>query len=149
MRQVKWVALLAVLSFVPQPAQAQRGEREERDVRRLMDRLRDELWDYRRELNFFRRAPEYNELVDIRYRLRNQAMRVADLDRGGPRSRLAQREVARRMQDSARQLERLTRQLGRRTDLGAAGEVRRRADRLRDRAGRIRRMVGRLEDLVR
>src|SRR3954447_8582157 len=106
MRQVKWVALLTVLSLVPQPAQAQRGPREERSITRLMDRLRDEMWDYRRELNFFRRAPEYDQLGDIRYHLRSQAMRVADLDRGGPRDHLAQREVARRMEESARQMER-------------------------------------------
>jgi hypothetical protein len=156
MRQVKWVALVAVLALVPQLARAQprdreeRRERDERGVARLMDRLRDEMWDHRRELNFFQRAPEYRELVDLRYHLRSEAMRVADLDRGAPRARLAQREVARHMEESARRLERLTRQLERHTDIGGApADVRRHADHLKEQAERIRHLVGRLEDLVR
>jgi len=156
MRQAKWV-LLAVVALVPQ-AQAQRTERDrpgrvdrgERRVDRLMDQLREEMWDYRRELNFFQRAPEYNRLVDLRYEVRGLAMRVAELERaGGPRARAQQRELARRMEERARDLKRLTGQLERRTDLGAPVEVRRHADRLKGRADRIRDIIGRLRDVVR
>src|SRR5215211_125372 len=77
MRHAKWVALLAVLSIVPQvQAQAfKKAERTERRIARLMDQLRDEMWAYRQELDFFRRAPEYPELVELRYRLRGQSIR--------------------------------------------------------------------------
>jgi len=154
MRQMKWAALLAAVVLVPRPAHAQRldrpervdrGERGERSVHRLMDRLRDEMWDYRRELNFFRRAQEYDRLVDLRYEIRGMAMRVAGLE-GRPRE---QRELARRMGERARDLKRLTRQLERRTDLGAPAEVRRHADRLKDRANRIDEIIDRLYDAVR
>jgi hypothetical protein len=147
MRQVQWVALLAVLTLVPQPAQAQRG-RTERRIARLMDDLREEMWAYRRELNFFRRAPEYRELVELRWRLRNQAMRVAELE-GRPRAERTQRELAREMERTARELKRLTGRLESRTDLGAPREVRRHADRLKEHADRIRDLIGRLHDAVR
>src|SRR4051812_2125724 len=151
MRQLKWAVLLAVLCLAPQPAHAQPRERErtERRVARLMDRLREEMWSYRQELDFFRRAPEYNRLVDLRYRLRGQAIRVAQLEEGGPRSQRAQRELAREMEETARDLKRLTGQLEARTDVGAPGEVRRRADRLKERADEIRNLIGRLRDAVR
>src|SRR5947209_17589235 len=107
MRQVKWAALLVLVGLAPLPAQAQRVERAERRVDRLMDRLREEMWSYRRELDFFRRAPEYPRLVDLRYQIREQAIRVADLERrGSPRARFAQREAARPMDDAARELRR-------------------------------------------
>ncbi len=102
MRRVKWAVLVAVLGLVPQPAQAQR-ERERR-VDRLMDRLREELWSYRQEVDFFRRAPEYARLVDLRYRLRGLAIRVAQLEERGPRGRQMQRELAREMDEVARNL---------------------------------------------
>jgi len=150
MGQVKWAALLAVLSFVPQPAQAQRvGDRTERRVARLMDGLRDEMWAYRQELDFFRRAPEYNRLVDLRYRLRGQAIRVAELERRGPRAQREQLFLAREMEQTARELKGLTDRLETRTDIGAGPERRRHADRLKAHADRIRELIGRLHDVVR
>src|SRR5262245_11452395 len=148
MRQVKWVALLALLCLVPQPAEAQRGIKERR-IARLMDQLRDELWSYRRELNFFRRAREYNRLVDLRYQLRGLAIRVAELEGRGPRAQRTQRDLARRMETRARALKRLTGRLERRTDLGAPREVRRRADSLKRRADRIQEVIRRLHTLIR
>jgi hypothetical protein len=43
-----------------------------------MDRLRDEMWAFRQELDFFRRAPEFNQLVELRYQLRNFAIEMAE-----------------------------------------------------------------------
>jgi len=150
MRRILGAALPAVLLFLPQPAPAQRPTPvEERRISRLMDKLRDEMWDYRRDLDFFRRTPEYTQLVDLRFRLRGQAMRVAELERGGPRAQREQRELAREMRQTAEQLTRLTGRLEERTDLGAREDVRRRADRLKSRAEDIRRLIGRLDDLVR
>ena len=56
-----------------------------------MDRLRDEMWAYRQELDFFQRAPEYNQLIELRYRLRGLAIRVAEAGEAtrGPSERLA------------------------------------------------------------
>ena len=92
MRKMKWAALLAVVTIIPTPAQAQKTDRQEKRISRLMDQLREEMWGYRQELDFFRRAPEYSQLVNLRYRLRGQAIRVAELEASGPRGQRAQRE---------------------------------------------------------
>jgi len=149
MRKVKWTALLAVLTLVPPLVQAQKTDREERRIARLMDQLREEMWSYRQQLDFFRRAPEYQQLVDLRYRLRGLAIRVAQLEESGPRGHRAQRELAREMEEAARNLKRTTDRLENRTDLGAPREVRRHADRLKEHADRIRSLIGRLHDQVR
>lgn len=147
MRPLKWLVLVTVLGLVGQPAAGQRGERR---IGPLMDRLREELWAYRQELDFFRRAPEYRQLVDLRYDIREMARRMVELEDRGPQGRRMQRELARRMEDSARQLRRLTDRLEQRTDVvPAPREVRRRADRLKQRADRIREQIGRLRELVR
>ena len=148
MRKMKWAALLAVLTLVPL-AQAQKTDREERRIARLMDQLREEMWSYRQQLDFFRRAPEYEQLVDLRYRLRGLAMRVAKLEESGAGGRRAQRELAREMAEAARNLKRATDRLESRTDLGAPREVRRHADRLKEHADRIRSLIGRLHDQIR
>jgi hypothetical protein len=114
MRHARWAALLTVLSFVPQ-AQVQRGDdQQDRRIARLMDRLRDEIYAYRQELNFFQRAPEYNELVELRYRLRNLAINVADARESDPQAQRAAWE----MQQVARDLYRQTGELEERTDSG-------------------------------
>jgi hypothetical protein len=151
MRHAKWVALLAVLSLVP-GAQAQalkKAERTERRIARLMDRLRDQMWAYRQELDFFQRAPEYAELVELRYQLRGQAIHVAELEEGGPRAQIAQRELAREMEQTARELARLTSRMENRTDIAAREVVRDRADRLKHHADEIRNLIARLHDVVR
>ena len=69
--------LLVVLAFAPQttdarpqvPAQPsvppQRpDDRADRRIARLMDRLREEMWNYRQELEFFRNAPAYEQLAN-------------------------------------------------------------------------------------
>ena len=165
MRQAKWAALLAVVCLVPLSAWAQRpiqppprpiqppgfgppprgGDREGRRLARLMDRLRDEMWDYRQELNFFQRAPEYNQLVELRYQLRGLAMRVAEAEENDPQAQRAARE----MDQAARELYRLTNRLEQRADLGPREEVRRRADALEERAVEIRVLIGRLHEMVR
>jgi hypothetical protein len=114
-----------------------------------MDQLREEMWAYRQELDFFRRAPEYSELVELRYRLRGQAIRVAELEEGGPRAQVAQRELAREMEQTARDLTRLTGRLENRTDIAAARVIRDRADRLKRHADEIRDSIARLRDLIR
>jgi hypothetical protein len=149
MRQVKWVTLVVVLITVPQPAPAQKPGRTERRIGRLMGELRDEMWAYRRELEFFRRAPEYGQLVELRYRLRAQAIRVAELEAGGRRTQREQLALARQMEATASNLKRLTGRLENRTDVAAPAEARRRADRLKARADRIRNQIDRLHELVR
>lgn len=151
MRAMKWTVLLASVVLVGSPAaaEAQGDRREERRIARLMDRLREEMWSYRQELDFFRRAPEYPQLVDLRHRLRGQAVRVAELEDTGPRGQRAQRELAREMEATARDLKRLTGKLENRTDVGRGPEVRRRADKLKARADEIRDMIAKLHDLVR
>jgi len=110
-----------------------------------MDRLRDEMWAYRQELAFFQRAPEYNNLIELRYQLRELAMRVAEAGENDPQAQRAARE----MDQSARELYRLTNRLEQRTDLGSRDEVRRRADALEERAVEIRVLIGRLHEMVR
>jgi hypothetical protein len=150
MRQLKWVILLAVITLLPRAAQAQRtDDRTERRVGRLMDRLREEMWSYRQELDFFRRAPEHPKLVELRWRLRVLAVRVADLEDNGPRARRMQRDLAREMEEVADDLTKLTGKLEDRTDVAGAAEVRRRADRLKTRADKIREMIDDLSDVVR
>jgi hypothetical protein len=148
MRKANWVALLVVLILVP-ASPAQRPARTERQIARLMDRLRDEMWAYRQELDFFRRAPEYRQLVELRYRIRGLAIQVAELETRGPGARRTQRELSRQMEQNARELKRLTGRLEERTDVGAPREVRRRADRLKEHADEIRKLIGRLDDMVR
>jgi hypothetical protein len=148
MRQLKWAVLVVLLGLVPQLAQAQRDGRTERRIARLMDDLRSDMWSYRQELDFFRRAPEYEQLVDLRYRIRGLAIRVAELE-GRPGASRSQREMAREMEEAARDLQRLTARLEQRTDIAAPREVRRRADMLKVQADRIRETIDRLSDLVR
>jgi hypothetical protein len=147
MRHARWAALLTVLSFGPQAqAQVQRGDdQQDRRIARLMDRLRDEMYAYRQELNFFQRAPEYNELVELRYRLRNLAINVADAREGDPQAQRAAWE----MQQVARDLYRQTGELEERTDVGAREEVQRRANQLQEHAVEIRVLIGRLHEVVR
>src|SRR3954452_19295477 len=106
MRTVKWAVVLAVFALGAPAAQSQKADREERKIARLMDQLREEMWSYRQELDFFRRAPEYSQLVDLRYRLRGLAIRVAQLEESGPRGRRGQREAAGEMEEAARNLKR-------------------------------------------
>jgi len=110
-----------------------------------MDRLREEMWSYRQELDFFQRAPEYRQLVDLRYQLRNSAIDLAEAregDRELPRQ-------AREMAGLSRDLYRLTNQLEGRTNLGNPAEVRQRADLLEEHAVEIRVLVGRLHEVLR
>jgi len=146
MRRAKWTALMGVICLVPVTARAQppaQQQRVERRIAVLMEELRTEMWAYRR-------TPEYPTLVDLRFKLRDQAIRVADLERArGPEARVAQRELAREMEQSARELKRLTGRLENRADLGAPREVRRLADRLKDHADAIQGTIRRLDNQVR
>ncbi len=164
MRHAKWAALLAVVSLYPHSASAQRpfqppprpiqppgfapprgDDQGSRRLARLMDRLRDEMWAFRQDLSFFQRAPEYNQLIELRYQLRGLAIRVAEAGENDPQAQRAARD----MQQAARELYRLTNNLELRTALGARDEVRRRADALEERAVEIRVLIGRLHEIVR
>jgi hypothetical protein len=89
MRHAQWMVLLALLSIAPQvQAQAfKKAERTERRIAQLMDRLREEMWAYRQELDFFRRAPEYAELVELRYRSAARPSAWPSWRRGAPAPR--------------------------------------------------------------
>jgi hypothetical protein len=149
MRQARWIALLvpALAGLIPQTAGAQVFAPQRR-IAALMDQLREQMWVYRQELNFFQRAPEYEQLLELRYHLRNKAVRVAELGQAGPGTFPEQRELARGMEQTAREMFRLTRQLENRTDLGAREEVRRRADMLTDQVVEIRVLIGRWQEAV-
>ncbi len=110
-----------------------------------MDRLRDEMYAYRQDLGFFQRAPEYDQLLELRYQLRGLAIRVAEAGENDPQAQRAARE----MQQAARELYRLTNNLEQRTALGARDEVRRRANGLEERAVEIRVLIGRLHEIIR
>jgi hypothetical protein len=150
MRRDRWLILLmgVVLFGVAGPA-ARAQDRKERRIARLMDELREEMWEFRRGLNYFSRAPEYNRLVDLRWDLRNSATRVAELEGKGPRAEREQREKAVLMDRQANELKRLTTRLENRTDVGAAREVKRRADQLKAHADRIELLIDRLKQAVR
>jgi hypothetical protein len=153
-RRLAITALMATAFLAPRPAQAQRGfdrggPGDERNIARLMDRLRDEMWAYRQELDVFRNTPVFVRLVDLRYALREQAIRVVELEDRGPRARRAQYEASQRMKKTADELKRLTGRLEERTDDGAPREVRRRADRMKEHADRIEDMIDRLARLTR
>src|SRR4051794_37209032 len=133
MRQARWIALLAVAGLAPQTADAQVFQPQRR-IAALMDQLREQMWVYRQELNFFQRAPEYERWRELRYPPRNKPVRAAELGQAGPSTFPEQHELARGMEQTAREMFRLTRQLEYRTDLGARDEVRRRADMLTNQA---------------
>lgn len=152
-RQAFWAIITAALALASSPASAQPSgpgqrpdDRQDRRIARLMDELREEMWSYRQELDFFRRAPEYQQLIELRYQLRNLAIEVAESQGGGFRPPYRQ---ARAMDQAARQLYQLTGQLEERTDAGAPQEVKRRADALRERAVEIRVLIGRLHEVAR
>lgn len=143
MRRCSFLVLLAITALAPRVADAQQPG--DRRVARLMDRLRDEMWTYRQELNYFQRAPEYRQLVELRYQLRTAAMELAESRDGDP-------EVgrkARAMAITARELYRLTSHLEDRADATTHDEARRRADSLADHAVEIRVLVGRLHESLR
>jgi hypothetical protein len=121
---------------------------QERRIHRLMEELREEMWQYRQGLDFFARAPEYNTLVELRWRLRNSARQMSELE-SRPRAERERRETARQMDQLSNELKRVTGRLENRTDFGAPAEVRRRADRLKAHADRIAATIDRLRALVR
>ena len=121
---------------------------QERRIHRLMEELREEMWQYRQGLDFFSRAPEYNTLVDLRWRLRNSARQMSELE-SRPRAERERREVARQMDQLSNELKRVTGRLENRTDLGAPREVRQKADRLKAHADRIEANINRLRAMVR
>lgn len=127
----------------------QKKFRTERKIDRLMDSLREEMWAYRQELEPFRATPDYPELIESRYRLRNLAIRVAELERGGGRAQRAQQELAVQMRKEARELKRRTGRLEDKTDRGAGRNARRLADRLKERADDIEGHIQRLDELTR
>ncbi len=158
MRIVQWPVVLLILAASPVPGRAQPqvpsqrpappnrpDDRSDRRVARLMDRLREEMWSYRQELEFFRQAPEYQQLVDLRYQLRNEAVDLAEAREIDPQ---VQKRV-RAMVETARNLYVLTGHLEDRTDLGQKEEVRRLADKLRERTVEIRILIGRLQEIQR
>ena len=145
MRRIALIAALATIGFAPRPAQAQRPQFDggERRAARLMDRLRDEMWAFRQELDYFRRAPEYQQLIDLRYRIRNFAIEMAE-------AREYNEDVrghARQMAQAARDLYHLAEHLEDRLD-ARNPEVRRRADALHEHAVEIRVLIGRLHELM-
>lgn len=145
MRRIALIAALATIGFAPRPAQAQGPQTDAGDRRaaRLMDLLRDELWAFRQELEFFRRAPEYQQLVDLRYQIRNFAIEMAE-------ARQYNEDVrghARQMAQAARELYHLAEHLEDRLD-ARNPEVRRRADALHEHAVEIRVLIGRLHELM-
>ena len=145
MRRIALMAALATIGFAPQPAQAQglQNDAGDRRAARLMDLLRDELWAFRQELEFFRRAPEYPQLVDLRYQIRNFAIEMAD-------ARQYNEDVrghARQMERAARDLYHLAEHLEDRLD-ARNPEVRRRADALHEHAVEVRVLIGRLHELM-
>jgi len=156
MRNAICAAALGVLTLLPNPAHAQnRGDRpgkafrNEMKIDRLMDGLREEMWAYRQELEPFRQSADYPELIETRYRLRNLAIRVAELEKGGGRAQQAQAVLAREMQKEANELKRRTGRLENKTDRNPSKEARRLADRLKERADDIEGHIERLAHLVR
>ena len=145
MGRIALIAALATIVFAPRPAQAQRPQFDGGDRRAavLMDRLRDEMWAFRQELEYFRRAPEYQELVDLRYQIRNFAIEMAE-------ARQYNEDVrghARQMEQAARELYHLAEHLEDRLD-ARNPEVRRRADALHEHAVEVRVLIGRLHEVM-
>src|SRR3954467_13221946 len=100
MRRATWIAMLVVAAVAPQAAKGQGfGGRPERRIPVLMDQLREQMWAFRQDLDFFQRAPEYPQLVEQRHHLRNKAIHIAELGQAGPSSYPAQRELAREMEE--------------------------------------------------
>jgi hypothetical protein len=149
------LAAAVVLIFAPYANAQTRGDRPQKRFRteqkigRLMDSLREEMWAYRQELEPFRGTPDYPELIESRFRLRNLAIRVADLEKGGDRAQRAQRELSREMRKEAQELKRRTGRLEDRADQVAGKNARRLADRLKERADDIEAHITRLDELVR
>ena len=151
MRLTRWAALLAVLCLTPDAAHAQsrKAARAERKIAAVMTDLREEMRVYNRELDFFRRVPEYKPLSDLRNRLDTQAVRVVELETAGPGSGPALRELAREMERTAREMRALTVRLDTRAEAGAPKDVRRVADRLNEQAGQIVRTIDRFAVMFR
>lgn len=148
MRRIAWGALLVVVASAPLPAQAQqRGQSASGDPRvaRLTDELREEMWGFRQELDFFRQVPEYSQLVELRYQIRTQAI---DLVKARDFNDPGARRLARQMERSGRELYHLAEHLEDRLDPSNRAEVRRRADSLHEHAVEIRVLIGRLHEVI-
>lgn len=149
MRRATWTTALTLLAFTQPSADAQVTKADVRDDRRaarLMDQLREEMWTYRKDLDFFQKAPEYAQLVDLRHQLRGLAIAVAESPDSAQRQR---RDLSRQMDEAAKKLYRLSNQLEERIDLGNRQDVRQRANALEERAVEIRVLIGRLQEAVR
>lgn len=150
MRQTGCLVLIVLASFVSQPAKAQvEAVGQDRRLGILLERFRDQAWSYRQELDFFQRAPEYQPLIGLRYDLRNKAVRVVQLEQEGQSGNPEQRQLAREMEQFARELYRQTRRLEGRADSGARQEVRNHADSLTEKAVEMRVLIGRLHEALR
>lgn len=145
MKRIALIAALATVGFAPPPAQAQGPQNAGGDRRaaQLMDQLRNELWAFRQELEFFRRAPEYQQLVDLRYQIRNFAIEMAEARQYNEDVRGHARQMARAARDMYRLAEHLEDRLEARNP-----EVRRRADSLHEHAVEVRVIIGRLHEVM-
>lgn len=146
MKRILLAVALASIGFASRPAVAQGpvNDGSDRRVAHLMDRLRDELWSFRQELEFFRSVPDYQRLIELRYQVRNYAIEMAEARSFNEDVR----QHAYQMDRAARDMYHLAEHLEDRLDPRNHPEVRRRADSLHEHAVEVRVLVGRLHEVI-
>jgi hypothetical protein len=147
MRRLSWTALLAVLCLTPAVAHAQnrtaRGA--ERQIDAVIAEFNEELRSFERDLKHFERVSEFKPMFEIRNRLVGQAAEMTRLDRAGPGSGPAIREMDR----EARELSAISGLLRKRADAVASSEDQRVADRLKGQAELMVKSIDKLATLFR
>jgi hypothetical protein len=151
MRRLRWTALLGILCLTPAVAHAQnrnaRGA--ERQIDAVMTEFDEELRSFERDLKYFERVPEFKPMFELRNRLVAQATEMTRLDRAGPGSGPAIRELAREMDHEARELSAISGLLRKRADAIASTEDQRVADRLKGQAELMVKSIDKLAGLFR
>jgi hypothetical protein len=148
MRRLGRNALLTLLCLSPVVAHAQnRGA--VRQIDGIIAEFNEELRSFERDLKYFQRVREFGPMFEIRNQLVGQAAEMVRLDKAGPGSGPAVRELAREMDREARELSAMSGVLRKRADAVSSTEDQRVADRLKAQAELMVRSIDKMANLFR
>jgi hypothetical protein len=151
MRRPGWNALLALLCLSPAAAHAQNRDARGavRQIDAVMAEFNEELRSFERDLKYFHKVRDFGPMLEIRNQLVGQAAEMVRLERSGPGSGPAIRELAREMDREARELSAKSGVLRKRADTASSAEDQRVADRLKTQADLMVKSIDTLATLFR
>lgn len=147
MRRRRWMAVFAVLCVVPVVSNAQDKEtrKAKRKIAEVLTDFNGQMQGYQRELKYFERVAAFRPLFDLHTKLLGQAAQMRKFEAAGRGSGPAVLELAREMNQTARQLDAATTNFEKRAEHVSSRQDRVVAERMKVHANN---MVRTLEELV-